>query len=65
MARVKKSTGAGRGTLTGLVILASGMWQEKFGTEFDDADTQLLEGAYTDANPPDVDKLYERAGDAD
>ena len=52
-------------TLTGLVILASGVWQEKFDTEFDDADTQFLAGVYTDANPADVDQLYKHLGGSD
>ena len=52
-------------TLTGLVILASGVWQEKFDNEFDDADTQLLAGVYTDANPADVEKLYKHLGGSD
>ncbi|MEM7217539.1 MAG: sodium:alanine symporter family protein [Pseudomonadota bacterium] len=45
-------------TLTGLVILSSGVWQEKFDTTFQATDTEIIVGAYTEANPADVQKLF-------
>jgi AGCS family alanine or glycine:cation symporter len=45
-------------TLTGLVILASGAWTQKFENEFQRADMQILEGVYSDTNPQDIAKLY-------
>ena len=44
-------------TLTALVILSSGVWQEKFDNEFQSFDTTFLAGAYTDANAADVQAL--------
>ena len=41
-------------TLTGLVILSSGVWQEKFDNEFESFDTKFVAGAYSDANPAHV-----------
>ena len=45
-------------TLTGIVILSSGVWQEKFDTEFQVTDTEYLAGVYSDQNPEDVQALY-------
>ena len=45
-------------TLTGIVILSSGVWSEKFETEFQVTDTEYLAGAYSDQNPDDVQALY-------
>ena len=45
-------------TLTGIVILASGAWQDKFENEFDTFDTQFLAGTYTDSQPQDVADLH-------
>ena len=45
-------------TLTGIVILASGVWKEKFDNTFDTFDTQFIAGAYTDDRPQDVAELH-------
>ena len=45
-------------TLTGMVILASGAWKDKFENEFDAFDTQFLAGTYTDSDPQDVANLH-------
>jgi alanine or glycine:cation symporter, AGCS family len=37
-------------TLTGLVILSSGVWQEKLPNDFQNADIQVLDGQYTAEN---------------
>lgn len=44
-------------TLTGLAILASGVWQEKFENELDSSSTFLIGGHYSDTNPADVEAL--------
>ena len=49
-------------TLTGLVILASGVWQEKFDTEFAPFDTQFVAGAWSDQDAAHVDALYRHLG---
>lgn len=38
-------------TITGLVILSSGVWTEKFENDFQHFDLQVLEGSYSDAHP--------------
>ena len=45
-------------SLTGLVILCSGVWTEKFETRFQSADTEFLAGVYTDTDPADVAVLF-------
>ena len=45
-------------TLTGLVILSSGVWNEKFDTDFSDFDTEYLAGEYTETDPEDVKALF-------
>lgn len=56
-------------TLTGLVILSSGVWSEKFETDFAEFDTEFLAGEYTEADPEQVGALFahldigEREGD--
>ena len=45
-------------TLTGLVILSSGVWKEKFDNDFQVFDTQFISGAYTDTDPAHVDALF-------
>ena len=45
-------------SLTGLVILSSGVWTEKFETRFQSADTEFLAGVYTDTDPADVAVLF-------
>ena len=37
-------------TITGMLILSSGVWTQKFETDFAAFDTQILEGVYTDTN---------------
>ena len=49
-------------TLTALVILASGVWQEKFDTEFAPFDTQFVAGGWSDHDADHVDALYRHLG---
>lgn len=44
-------------TLTGLVILSSGVWSEKHFNKFDRSDMEFVVGDYTDSNPEHVNKL--------
>ena len=46
-------------TLTGLVILSSGVWQDKFENDFQSFDTQFVAGVYDDGNPDDVQALFD------
>ena len=41
-------------TLTGLVILSSGVWSEKFETNFQRTDSEIVDGTYSDLNPKHV-----------
>ena len=45
-------------TLTGIVILASGAWKDKFDNEFDTFDTRFLAGVHTDSEPQHVASLH-------
>lgn len=45
-------------TLTGLVILSSGVWTEKFENTFSRADMQIIDGRYSDTVEADKAKLY-------
>ena len=45
-------------TLTGLVILSSGVWTEKFENTFTDTDTEIVTGVYADDNPEHVQQLF-------
>lgn len=45
-------------TLTGLVILSSGVWKEKFPNTFAETDTQFISGVYEESNPQDVQALF-------
>jgi len=45
-------------TLTGLVILSSGVWQQKFATEFAAFDTEIVQGVYSEDNPQQVQELF-------
>ncbi len=45
-------------SLTGLVILSSGVWKEKYENKFQAADLVVLDGTYSDKNEQDIDKLY-------
>ncbi len=44
-------------TLTGLVILSSGVWKEKFDTQFSAFDTEIVMGQYDEDNPAHVRQL--------
>ena len=45
-------------TITGLVILTSGVWQEKMENRFESADLMILDGTYSETDDTDRDKLY-------
>ncbi len=45
-------------TITGLVILSSGVWMEKFENEFQRADMSFVTGTYTEADAEDVASLF-------
>lgn len=44
-------------TITGLVIMSSGVWTEKFENNFQRSDMYILQGNYSDQNPADVKQL--------
>ncbi|MEC7689905.1 MAG: AGCS family amino acid carrier protein [Pseudomonadota bacterium] len=45
-------------TVTGLVILSSGVWKEKHENVFDRADMYFVQGVYSDEQPQDREALY-------
>lgn len=45
-------------TITGLVILSSGAWKEKFDNEFQRADMRFVAGAYSEQEPDDVAQMF-------
>ena len=45
-------------TITGLVILSSGVWMDKFENEFQRADMSFVSGTYTEADADDVASLF-------
>jgi alanine or glycine:cation symporter, AGCS family len=45
-------------TLTGLVILSSGVWKEKFTTQFTAFDTEFVAGVYREDDPVHVRQLF-------
>jgi AGCS family alanine or glycine:cation symporter len=45
-------------TITGLVILSSGVWMEKFQNEFQRADMAFVAGSYAESNATDVEELF-------
>jgi len=45
-------------TITGLVILTSGVWQEKINNRFESADLIILEGGYDEKDATDRESLY-------
>lgn len=45
-------------TITGLVILSSGAWKEKFDNEFQRADMRFVAGAYSEQEPTDVAQMF-------
>jgi len=46
-------------SLTGLVLLSSGVWTEKFENTFQQADLVVLDGSYSEKNNQDVEKLHD------
>lgn len=46
-------------TITGLVILSSDVWTEKFENEFDRADMTFVAGTFQESDPEDVQTLFE------
>ena len=46
-------------TLTGLVLLSSGVWTEKHENQFQEADLVVLDGTYSEQNEQDVVKLHD------
>lgn len=49
-------------TITGLVILSSGVWTEKFENDFERSSTEFIEGSYSDTNAEHVAILREHLG---
>lgn len=45
-------------TITGLVILSSGVWKDKFDNEFQRADMLFVSGYYEESNTEDVGQLF-------
>lgn len=45
-------------TITGLVLLSSGVWNEKHRQEFENVDLVVLEGTYREQNPEAKKKIY-------
>lgn len=45
-------------TLTGLVILSSGVWTEKLPNQFQSADIEIVAGTWTDTTPSDQQALF-------
>ena len=52
-------------TITGLVILSSGVWNEKHHNVFDKADMLIVAGQYSDKNEADVNALYQYLNNID
>lgn len=50
-------------TVTGLVILSSGVWKEKHFNTFDRSDMHILAGNYSESNPDDKHTLYQYIND--
>jgi AGCS family alanine or glycine:cation symporter len=46
-------------TLTGLVLLSSGVWTEKYENKFQEADLLVLDGTYSEQNKQDVEELHQ------
>ena len=49
-------------TITGLVILSSGVWKEKFDNEFQRADMNFVAGIYSENEPTDLETLFSYFG---
>ena len=52
-------------TLTGLVILSSGVWNEKFENEFEASAMDYLNGNYSETKPEDLKTLRDYYYDKD
>ncbi|MCF2946669.1 AGCS family amino acid carrier protein [Paraglaciecola aquimarina] len=52
-------------TITGLVILSSGVWQEKHLNTFDRSDMYILSGQYAESNPTDKEALFKYINNLD
>ncbi len=52
-------------TITGLVILSSGVWKEKHQNIFDNADMVFLDGTYSDKKEEDLSQLYKLINNVD
>lgn len=52
-------------TITGLVILSSGVWKEKHMNTFDRSDMHILAGTYIESRTEDKQKLYEYINNID
>ncbi|MAD14519.1 MAG: sodium:alanine symporter family protein [Alteromonadaceae bacterium] len=52
-------------TITGLVILSSGVWKEKHQNVFDRSDMMIVAGAYSDTDDNDRQELYAYINDLD
>ena len=52
-------------TITGLVILSSGVWTEKFENDFQSFDMEIVEGIYTDTNERDRKALFKHLNFSD
>lgn len=52
-------------TITGLVILSSGVWKEKHQNVFDASDMVFLAGEYSDQKQEDLTNLYKRINNVD
>jgi len=50
-------------TITGLVILSSGVWKEKFATDFQRFDMEIVQGSYSEADADSVAALYGHLND--
>ena len=49
-------------TITGMVILSSGVWMEKFENEFQRADMNFVAGTYSQDEPTDIEALFSYFG---
>lgn len=45
-------------TITGLVILSSGVWMEKFDNEFQRADMNFVNGTFSESDSGDIEQLF-------
>lgn len=52
-------------TVTGLVILSSGVWNEKHENVFDRSDMQFVKGQFSDKDQQDIDQLYRYLNEID